>query len=432
MGKGKILIVDDSRVVRFRLKELLTSYGYTVKCVESGAEALRTIKLELPELIIMDIIMPDMDGYETCRLIHNKKQAVSIPVIFISAQSKPEDIVKAFKCGGVDYLTKPFEELEVLERVHTHLELYRSKNVIFEKDRLLEMQRELIDRHIMFSITDLKGTITHVSSAFCELSGYSKEELVGKNHRILKHPDTKKEIFQTLWESLLQSACWSGDIKNIKKDGTTFWQRQYVEPHYDIHGNKIGYSSVRYDITDKKHLEELAIIDELTQLYNRRHYNDMIKRKLNEAKRNKEILGFVMFDVDHFKKYNDTYGHIEGDYVLKQISNVLKRLLKRGSDYAFRMGGEEFCVLFNPDNTTDALMLTEKIRKAIEDLRIPHVKNDASPFVTVSLGLVVSDVSREIVDSSVIYIQADRALYQAKTSGRNNVQMHPGSEIELF
>lgn len=204
-------------------------------------------------------------------------------------------------------------------------------------------------------------------------------------------------------------------------------------PILDDDNVKIGEVVVRYDITQKKQFEEMAITDPLTHLYNRRYFNDIIEREINRAKREKFILCFIVLDIDFFKKYNDTYGHIAGDTTLVSVAKALQDSLKRGGDYAFRLGGEEFGVVFSSENEEKALEFGEKIRKNIEDLNIAHTSSEVTNHVTASLGLAVIDFSQNLTaDKDEIYRIADSALYSAKENGRNQVYLHVNDEMELF
>lgn len=290
---------------------------------------------------------------------------------------------------------------------------------------------DIIDEYVYISKTNKEGIITYASKAFAERCGFTIDELIGNDHNIIRHPDMPDDIFKELWETILSGEKWIGEIKNLGKDGTPFWAETTVIPN--IHEGEIqGYISIRQDITDKKTNEALAITDALTGLSNRHYYKSVIIREISRAKRDGKNITFIMSDVDFFKKYNDTYGHQEGDKVLRAIALTLKNLLHRGGDYVFRMGGEEFAILVSDLDEPHSTMLGEKIRSAVESLNIPHSKNSASPYVTLSIGIMVADPKRDVVDEETIYKTADEALYQAKEQGRNRCFLHQNNELELF
>ncbi|WP_294961889.1 GGDEF domain-containing protein [Sulfurimonas sp.] len=170
----------------------------------------------------------------------------------------------------------------------------------------------------------------------------------------------------------------------------------------------------------------------MTKLYNRRHFNDILTREIGRASREKNRLSFIILDVDFFKKYNDANGHKAGDEALIAVANALKGLLNRGSDFAFRLGGEEFGIIFSRSDESKSLELAEKIRKAIENLEIINSASTVSKFLTISLGLLVVDFCENFIDENVFYTIADDALYSAKEKGRNRIHVHQNEELELF
>ena len=278
----------------------------------------------------------------------------------------------------------------------------------------------LVYENIITSSTDLKGNITDVSQAFCDISGYTKEELIGKPHNILRHPDTPKEVFEKLWSDCKDNKTWKGEIKNLKKDGSFYWVSASVHPVYNEDNVKVGYTSIRQNITDKKLAEEISITDGLTNIYNRRHFNERFPMIINSAKRNNELVCFLIMDIDHFKQYNDTYGHQMGDDVLIKVANVFKISLHREGDSSYRLGGEEFGIIFKCESQKDALLFSNKIRESIENLHIEHKENSASDYITASMGLVCK-YANDIKSYDIIYKEADVLLYDAKANGRNNI-----------
>ena len=277
---------------------------------------------------------------------------------------------------------------------------------------------KIVDENVLTSSTDIKGTIVYVSKAFCEISGYTKEELIGQNHRIIRHKDTPDVLFKELWRTIKNGKVWQGEIKNKKKNGDFYWVKATISPVLDDNKNIIGYTAIREDITDKKRVEEISITDELTGLYNRRFFNEIFEREVNRAKRDDYPFALIIFDVDFFKLYNDNYGHQAGDLVLKSIGKKLKELCKRSSDFPFRIGGEEFAVIFTPHFKENAVEFANLINKEIENLKIEHKHNKASSYITASVGLY-TQVGEKIDSTKEIYYFTDLALYEAKKNGRN-------------
>jgi len=304
-----------------------------------------------------------------------------------------------------------------------------------------------LDKNIISSKTDAKGKITYASEAFCKISGYTREELIGKPHSIVRHPDMPKSLYKELWETIKCGKEWHGEIKNKNKNKGFYWVDVNILPEFDDQGRVSGYSAIRHEVTAKKELEELSlsleeqvkqrthelekmvsrveklsITDELTQLYNRRHYSQVLDAEIRRAKRSDCFINYVLIDIDNFKKYNDTYGHQQGDEALKKVAGVLSALCKRPEDFVFRMGGEEFAVVFSSEEKQQAIKFTKKISKAITDLEIEHLGNPPFNILTVSAGLVSCRPRVEGDDESMIYKKADKLLYEAKKAGRNIIK----------
>lgn len=310
-------------------------------------------------------------------------------------------------------------DLEFLQSVVSLMGAYIYKAQIDEKS---EKYIKLIDKNVLISKTDLYGNIIEVSEQLCNLSQYSKEELLsGVTHRIFKHKDMDKEIFVDIWRTITKGNIWRGEIKNRKKDGNHYWVYSNIAPDFDINGNIVGYVALRTDITDKKIIEEIAITDGLTSLYNRRHFDNIFPQQMEITKRAKGLLAFVLIDIDHFKQYNDTYGHQDGDTTLKLVAKKLKETLKRPDDYTFRLGGEEFGLVFHIENADEALLVANIARENIENLKIEHTGNSASKFVTISSGMYIVKPEDDATMEE-IYKKTDEALYVAKQSGRNQVR----------
>lgn len=187
------------------------------------------------------------------------------------------------------------------------------------------------------------------------------------------------------------------------------------------------------DITELEHykskLEHLAITDGLTSLYNRRYFNKVLPREINRAKRDQKHLILMMLDVDFFKQYNDVYGHLNGDDVLINIADTIQKNFNRASDFCFRLGGEEFGIICSADSQSEFIKQAELLRVAIEELHIEHDKSTVSSFVTISIGIVISDGSESF---ETLYAQADTELYRAKENRRNYICVHVNSQSNNF
>ena len=290
----------------------------------------------------------------------------------------------------------------------------------YKKEKLIHDYMQLIDKNIITSSTDLKGKITFVSDAFCRTTGYTKDELIGKNHNIVSDKNTAKKIYEDLWTTISNNRTWKGELKNRRKNGTFYWVEQTISSIYNEHNEKIGYTAINQNITNRKRLEELSITDGLTNIYNRRYFNEVFPKMLNIAKRNNEFICFLIMDIDFFKQYNDTYGHQMGDKSLINLANAIKNMCKRADDYCFRLGGEEFGIIYKVKDEKQSVVFANSVRKRIEELLIEHKTSKVSKYLTVSIG-VVCQSGKNIATDVEIYKQGDDLLYEAKKNGRNRV-----------
>lgn len=313
---------------------------------------------------------------------------------------------------------------ELLENREEEIGL-RTKEVR-QLNRELSRYVEIVDENVITSRTDTRGIITFASEAFCRISGYSKEELIGKSHNIVRHPDTPKAAFENLWSTIKQGKTWQGEIKNLKKSGGFYWVRAAISPLRDEAGKITGYVAVRQDVTLQKELEEtLAKLtemtlrshtDALTGLMNRSRLNELLLMEIERMERYGGDLCVALLDVDHFKKINDTYGHLTGDLVLKTLAHLLQNKTRK-TDLAGRWGGEEFMIVLINTTLEAALSKMEVLRRLIE-----HQNFEEAGAVTASFG-----VARFVKGDSLegLVGRADSALYRAKAGGRNRVEVAP-------
>lgn len=275
--------------------------------------------------------------------------------------------------------------------------------------------KKIIDEHIPISRTDLAGTITYVNDAFCKLTGYFKEELIGKKHGILRHEDTPTEIYEELWKNILENRTWEGVLKNKTKDNRIIWNEIKINPMYDYKGNKIGYVSTRENINYKKELEYITEHDLLTNIKNRRTYEKELEKQIHLSKRYEENhFGLIMFDIDHFKDINDNYGHQVGDKILKVLCANISNHIRENDTFA-RWGGEEFVILCPYTNIEQLEHIAKNLQEVIKNIDFSPVQN-----LTISLGLTVYKK-----DDTEVSIQkrVDSILYEAKRNGRNQYQI---------
>ncbi len=290
-----ILAVDDSPENLDLIKNILEPY-YAVKVAPTGELALHIAHAQRPDLILLDIMLGDSNGYEICRQLKASDTTRNIPVVFLTAKRSEADEIQGFKIGGCDYITKPFSPAIMLARIKTHLQL-KAK-------------------------TDL--------------------------------------------------------------------------------------------------LEKWASLDGLTEIPNRRAFDNALERQFNQARRAGKPLSLLMIDIDYFKSYNDQYGHPMGDECLRQVAKTLQQQTHRQEDLVARLGGEEFAILLPNTDNTGATLRAEQYRAAIECLKIQHDTNIPLPYVTISVGVGTVQVNASAQQNDLVQA-ADDALYRAKHEGRNRV-----------
>jgi len=300
-------------------------------------------------------------------------------------------------------------EIEILNNSYNNLHA-----VLNQKNEYLQRYTNIIDKHILTSSTDTNEIITSVSEALCNTSGYSKDELIGQNHNIVRHPSVPKQFYEQMRASIKSGNTWAGEILNKKKDGNDYWVEICIEPVKDNNGNIIGYTAIMHDITDKKHIETLSVTDPLTKVYNRLKLDSVLKSEFFRAKRYGDIFSIIMLDIDSFKSVNDIHGHQVGDEVLIEIANLLKSNI-RDVDILGRWGGEEFLIISPNINSSGAYKFAEKLRVIIEKHQFPVVKSKTSSFGVASYqsGESIHELTKRV----------DDALYCAKKNGRNCVEV---------
>ncbi len=412
----EVLLVEDSLLSATQMKGSLESLLLKVHHAKNGKMALKLLeKKPTISMIVTDYNMPEMNGLELIKQLRQEDKYINTPIIVISSIEDKSLKIKLYKSGATDFLTKPILIEELKAKV-----LNAFENVKYLRER--KQFDKIFDENVISSSTNEKGIIKHVSQAFSNIAGYSKEELIGKPHNVVRHPDMPSTVFEELWGTVKNGKIWKGEVKNLRKDGVHYWVKAVIEPNYNNKGDITGFTSIRQDITDKKRIYELCITDGLTSLYNRRYFNDIAPTKLQDSKRNNEVFAFLLMDIDNFKKYNDTYGHLAGDDVLKKVSLTLKDVFKRSEDLVFRLGGEEFGVLINAKTIDDVEMLAQRARIGIETLGIEHIKNPPKEIITASFGLTVLEKEKAEITIDEIYKKSDESLYLAKDNGRNCIE----------
>ncbi|NOQ30073.1 MAG: EAL domain-containing protein [Helicobacteraceae bacterium] len=421
-----LYVHSEHEVFELLVNELNKSFEY-VFTTNSAVEALKLYKDQRADLVIFDTHTADLEDIKICeefRLLSPEQD-----IVIFSEVDDVELLKKIIELKVEKYIVKPYENielvLEILKNIVIKINIKKeltTKNIELKKqyNELLK-QKAFIEKHILLTYSDLDGNITYVSQAYLDLTGYEKSELIGKNHNVFKHYNAKEDAINELWHSAQLDEPWSGEFKNVKKDGTPFWVKVIIEPIYDDHNIKVGYSAVKEDISHQKKAEKLSITDPLTEVYNRRHFNTVLNEELTRSKRKGLNLCLIILDIDYFKQYNEHYGHDSGDDVLKWVSTQLKVSAGRGSDYLFRIGGEEFAIITSNMSDDDVRIYAENIRKSIENIKITHKFSKVSDFITASLGVINVDIKSSNLSTDDIYNITEHNLFNAQHNGKNRV-----------
>ncbi len=273
--QASVMVVDDQPANLKLLEDMLKNQGYAIRSFPRGQLALASATQSPPDLILLDINMPQMNGFEVCERLKSDRRLADIPVIFLSALTESDDKIKAFRCGGVDYVTKPFQIAEVLARVETHLELLRLQRTIARhSDHLEAMVRsrttELVDANAQLKllaealkaapnaigITDASGYLVWTNPAFSDLSGYSAEEAIGKNRRLLNSGKQDEKFYQQMWTTISSGKVWQGEIVNRRKDGSNSAEEMIIAPVSLAPSHITHFVAINQDISERKRSEE--------------------------------------------------------------------------------------------------------------------------------------------------------------------------------
>lgn len=402
------------------LERLFGRFFSTIDIVEESGELQRLFE-EKPDFY--DIVLLEYTSEETCALLqtlHKRNEAI-LSALLID-ENGTQTLLRALR-HGIDVLI-PTPIRTKTDIIAPMLKLISIKNN--EKDLkisnfLIQQKEKIIDENVLMSVADLKGNIINISQAYSDFTGYSKEELIGKNHSIFRTRHAKTDTIKNLWKTLKNDKTWHGEFTNQKKNGETFVVQSTITPLKGPDGEKIGYLNIINDITDVKRLEELSITDPLTALYNRRYFDFIIQKEFKSASWRRENFALAILDIDFFKNYNDYYGHAEGDNALIAVANILKTHAGKDIDYAFRIGGEEFALLALNRNDSEIQATLQNILTEIEALKIPHQQSELYEHLTASIGALNINLEGLDISYEALYNIADENLYRAKKGGKNRV-----------
>ena len=418
-----ILIVDDAPDHLGALRAMMAQQGYHTFVATTGERAITIAQRVYPDLILLDIVMPGMDGFETCRRLKEHPGTQHIPVIFMSARADTDDIVAGFDSGAADFIGKPLRMGEVVARVRAQLHV--RGNSVAQKEQTDRLRTIVNSMDEGLVVIEAAGRIQYANPAAERQLGYGPNELAGHTLNDLLGTQLAADYLGYF------AACEVDPGRAIQASA-----REVMVRHRDgalrpmdfsvtpMNATEQLYVGLLHDITRHKQsetaLQQAAMIDQLTQIANRRRFDTFLDQEWHRAMRSGQELSLVVLDVDHFKLYNDTLGHAAGDACLQKVAAALQSRALRATDLAARYGGEEFVLLFADTPLESALMLAESIRAVVEGLALPHPRSTTSPWLTVSVGVAsVAPTQFDRIDQ--FFVAADRMMYAAKEAGRNRV-----------
>ena len=479
----KVLLVEDSETQLKFLRDGLAQNGFEVEAAMNGAEAYKKLFEYIPDIVVSDIMMPMIDGYQLCRMIKNIDETKKIPVILLTVLDKKIDSFWGKKAGAQLFLSKTIDMNEFVKNINATLRRYpltdeykanialkansdnsaqtRLNNIL--NDLLLKSVfanefRNLSDflnyeRILVEKLFSLMSSFVEYSVAgvfFASPDDYSENILyidtLGRNINKSVLSDVQYDFFKKMEEfktlkntkfevvRILLGKETSYEFSDLKSKiiiplmfdkkligGICFYTRQNMD-----------YASFRYfDIMISELLaifkmkyqytekEFMSVLDGLTGLYNRRQFEIGLEQEYNRTKRHPSDFSLAILDIDFFKKVNDTYGHQYGDYVLKTVASLMKQAFRK-TDLLYRYGGEELIMIMPETNIEGAIIPVQRLRRMIEEYDFDY--NGVKAKVTASIGLTMN--YQEFNSPADILKSADEALYKAKESGRNRVVLH--------
>jgi len=422
----KLLYVEDNDELREETLEIFKYYFQNIVVAKNGEEGLALYKEEYDfkktyfDIVVSDVEMPKMDGVLMCKKIKEIKQDQI--VVLLSAYDTKEYLKEAINLGVDKFIVKPV--IDAYEFISALVSLSEKALLELEykqKDYLLKQKSKIIDENVFMTISDLDGKIVDISKAYLEFTGFTKEIIIGKNHSVFRNESANTEVIKNLWDTILEGNSWVGELKNRKFTKEDYWIKTTISPLYDVDSKKIGYTSIVQDITTSKRLEALSITDTLTDIHNRKYFDYSLNREYKSALWKRGKFALLTLDIDNFKEYNELYGSVNGDKAIREVALEIKKNINNSMENIFRISGQKFAVIVLNNSDESVEDLASKLISKVEGLRIKHENSSVSDFLSVSVGGINIDCSKDTISNDDIYNLADSNLYKAKQSGKNKL-----------
>lgn len=454
---ARILVVDDIRTNVKVLEAKLSSEYYEVITASNGKEALEQATKSRPDLILLDVMMPGMDGFEVCRRLKADPETAHIPVVMVTALGDPEDRVQGLSAGADDFLTKPVDDIAMFARVRSLLRVKLMLDELRMRERtsanlgvisppvpnteenyatarILLVEDAPRDQARLQRILEGQFQLETEADGMNALARARAQEYDSVVVSLgLKNPDGLRlcSQFRTVEETRnvpILLLVGPDDQKQLVKGleiGVTDYVVRPIDRNEFIARLRAQVRRKRYQDRLRQHYQqsmEMAVTDPLTGLYNRRYMASHLATLLSQSP-SQHGTAALMLDLDHFKQVNDTHGHPVGDQVLREVGNRIVRNI-RGIDMACRYGGEEFVVLMPDTDLESAQVVANRLHRAIGGTPVKATVPEGELKVTCSIGLAST---RAGDDADKLLKRADDALYEAKKSGRDRVVLQPDS-----
>jgi diguanylate cyclase (GGDEF)-like protein/PAS domain S-box-containing protein len=436
----KVLAVDNDPIMLKFLTRILEKAGLKVVTAGDGVTAIDTLETYTPDLFLIDLIMPNIDGRALCRIIRSKKEFKTTPIVIISAIAAEESI-NTVKLGANICIAKvAFAEMEVI--INKFLNAPQllwdptlGNRVLGVEDlspRNITNELLTINRHFRIMLDSISNGIIEIDQnkriiyanpSALRFFSMPAETLLGNYVSRIFQSDTDESFL-----SLINASASKGDpiSRHIRMTARNRLLDVSVVPsNHDRNTQVIVMEDItlrekaQKDLLEANNkLEILSRIDGLTNVYNRRHFDEVLHHEWGRLKRENGELALLLCDVDYFKDFNDTYGHLEGDQCLKDIARTIDSTLQRPSDMTARYGGDEFVIILPNTKLEGAMHLAENVRDNVSRLQIRHEKSPVADHVTVTIGVSSGFPDDALPEDKFIWL-ADKGLYEAKMKGRN-------------